>query len=275
MYSTNPFARIDSRYLVQYLAILIICLSVTLPATAQTDESEAPIEVLVLGTFHFKYAPDHNPIDAPEQQREIKALNESLLKFKPTKVALEFERNKSDLVDSLYQAYLQGKHQLTVNERQQVGFRIAQEMDHSKVYSIDYVKPWGMGPAIEWAKKNQPEFVEFFNEWQRNNDHVDSVMHANKTIPEILRFYNEETLLGSLQEARMKYLEVGAGENYIGVKPLASVYERNMRIFANLIEIAKPGDRILIVYGAGHTYFFHRFIEQHPDMKLVPVANYL
>ncbi|WP_395080588.1 DUF5694 domain-containing protein [Gracilimonas sp.] len=30
-----------------------------------------------------------------------------------------------------------------------------------------------------------------------------------------------------------------------------------------------------MIYGSGHSYFFHRFIEQHPQMELVPVQEYL
>ncbi len=73
----------------------------------------------------------------------------------------------------------------------------------------------------------------------------------------------------------MRTLEVGAGQNYTGIEPVASVYKRNMRIFANLTDIVESGDRILIVYGAGHAYFFNTFVQQHPNMKLVRPDTYL
>jgi hypothetical protein len=128
---------------------------------------------------------------------------------------------------------------------------------------------------MEWASDNQTDFKEYFYDWKRENAQMDSTLHRHKTISEILMLYNSDPFLDRIQKARMRTLEVGAGENYIGIEPVASIYKRNMRIFANLIDIAEPGDRILVVYGAGHTYFFHRFIEQHADMKLVDVQNYL
>ena len=73
----------------------------------------------------------------------------------------------------------------------------------------------------------------------------------------------------------MRMLEVGAGDNYIGIEPVSSVYKRNMRIFANIMDVAEPGDRLLIVYGSGHSYFFNRFVEQNSKTKLVDPQKYL
>ena len=239
------------------------------------EKKLSKVKVLVLGTFHFANAPDFNPIDAPEQQNEIKEFVNNIAEFNPTKIALEFERKDSTIVDSIYKAYLSGDHKLTVNERQQIGFRLAKQLDHKAVYPIDYKKPWGMQPVMEWAKKNDPGFIEYFRHWQTEHARWDSVLHRTNTIPEILKLYNTKEKINEIQTARMRTLEVGAGDNYIGVKPVASVYERNMRIFANLIEIAEPGDRILIVYGIGHAYFFHEFVSQHYRMEIVPLNNYL
>lgn len=70
-------------------------------------------------------------------------------------------------------------------------------------------------------------------------------------------------------------LEVGAGRNYIGVEPPASIARRNMRIFANLLAVAEPGDRILIVYGVGHSHYFREYVRDPPDMTLVPANEHL
>jgi hypothetical protein len=74
---------------------------------------------------------------------------------------------------------------------------------------------------------------------------------------------------------RMRTLEVGAGRNYIGVEPPASIARRNMRIFANLLAVAEPRDRILIVYGVGHSHYFRQYVRDHPDMTLVHANEYL
>lgn len=246
-----------------------------LPQLILQEEEEPSIDVLVLGSFHFKHAPEFNAIEAAEQQKEIKRLVNSLAEFQPNKIAVEYERKDSLMVDSLYRSYRNGTHKLTVNEREQIGFRLAGQLGHQKIHPIDYQKPWGMNETLKWARKNNPEFIEYVEQWQKENAKMDSVMHRNRTIGEILSVYASESFIDRVQKIRMKTLEVGADKNYIGVDPVASVYERNMRIFANLTSIAEPGDRILIVYGAGHSYFFNEFIRQHPDMQLVDVKEYL
>jgi len=48
-----------------------------------------------------------------------------------------------------------------------------------------------------------------------------------------------------------------------------------MRNFANPGRIAQPGDRIVVIYGAGHRYFFRKWVLQHPDTALVEPGDYL
>lgn len=246
-----------------------------LDSILQNNDREESIEVLVVGVFHFTDAPDYNAVDKPEQQKEIKELVASLSAFNPTKIALEYERKKGDQLDSLYRAYQAGSHELNNNERQQIGLRLAKKLNHDQVYSVDYKKPWGFNAVMKWAKKNDPEFINYFKDWRATSSKIDSVLHHNYTISEILSFMATDKFLNRLQEARMRMLEVGAGENYIGIEPVSSVFKRNMRIFANIMDIAEPGDRILIVYGAGHSYFFNSFFEQHAKTKLVDPAKYL
>jgi len=50
----------------------------------------------------------------------------------------------------------------------------------------------------------------------------------------------------------MRMTEVGADSGYAGVEPVANLYRRNLRIFANLTRIIEPGDRVVVIYGAGH-----------------------
>ena len=52
-------------------------------------------------------------------------------------------------------------------------------------------------------------------------------------------------------------------------------YQRNAKIFAKKNLAAKPGDKILVVFGAGHNYWLRHFVNQMPGYKLVDVNNYL
>ena len=70
-------------------------------------------------------------------------------------------------------------------------------------------------------------------------------------------------------------LQVGAGADYAGADLVAAWYRRNLAIFANLVRIAAPGDRILVVFGSGHEPLLRQLVEQTPGFQAVSVAETL
>ena len=46
----------------------------------------------------------------------------------------------------------------------------------------------------------------------------------------------------------------------------AAWYLRNAKIFAKLTQIAQPGDRVLVVFGAGHAFWLRHFAEHTPGL---------
>jgi hypothetical protein len=255
-------------------------LFLTPPAAAQKapedqKAAEETIKVLPVGTFHFTGAPEFNDPMAPKQQAEIKAVVDSLLAFRPTKVAVERELKDSTTVDSLYRAYREGRYDLEANEVYQLGFRLARRGGHEQIYPIDYKLAWPMDTVNTWAREHQPSFLRFQKRWGKQMDTIVDSLHRNETMRQILLHFNSDQFLSRIQAVRMRTLEVGAAQNYIGVEPPASIARRNMRIFANLLAVAEPGDRILIIYGTGHSHYFREYIQGHPQMELVYPRDYL
>lgn len=261
-----------------FLILAVIILPFPESAAAQHEplaETPAPVEVMVLGTFHFTGAPAFNDVMAPKQQAEIRAVVDALADFRPTKLALEWTREEAPRFDSLYAAYRAGRHALTPNERQQLGFRLANRLDHERVYAVDYKQKWGMREVLDYAQEHEPWFGEFFEQWRQQMESDSDSLHRHASVGEILRWYNQPSTLDRIQAFRMRTLEVGADSNHIGIRPVTSVYERNFRIFANIARMAAPGDRILVIFGSGHAYFFREFVDDHPHMTLVDPLNYL
>lgn len=53
-------------------------------------------------------------------------------------------------------------------------------------------------------------------------------------------------------------------------------YNRNLRIFRNIQRInAKPTDRILVIYGAGHLNILNTLFDCCPEFKLIKASRYL
>lgn len=250
------------------------------PAFAQqsnlTDSSSgSQIEVMFLGTFHFHHAPDYYDIKEADHQEELKKVLDSLSEFRPTKIALEASYHDSAKFDSLYKSYLDGEHILSSNERQQLGFRLAERLNHNELYCVDYKQAWPYQEVMSWAKENVPEFINFYQNWKENINSYEEQFYREATLTEHLQWLNSKSYRDRLKNLRMRRLELGAGSNFVGVKPISSSYERNLKIFANITKYAKPGDRIIVIFGASHGYFLREFVQMHPDMKLIEVSNYL
>ena len=53
-------------------------------------------------------------------------------------------------------------------------------------------------------------------------------------------------------------------------------FNRNLKILRNIQKIpAKPGDRLLVIYGSGHLNVLNPWIEASPEYELVSTLDYL
>jgi hypothetical protein len=117
------------------LAALILWLVSPLPSLSQQSPAEKPaaaarVEVLVLGTYHMAN-PGRDIVNmqvddvlAPRRQAEIAEVIAVLKKFRPTKIAIEAAWDNDALLKR-YTDYVDGKYQLSRNETEQIGFRLA------------------------------------------------------------------------------------------------------------------------------------------------------
>jgi predicted proteasome-type protease len=86
---------------------------------------------------------------------------------------------------------------------------------------------------------------------------------------------NDPAQIASDHGVYAHFARVGAGDTYVGADLVAAWYKRNIRIFANLQQIAEPGDRILVIFGGGHAAILRELVEHAPGMVLVEANDYL
>jgi uncharacterized protein DUF5694 len=247
--------------------------------TASTATKKA--HVLALGVFHMNnpgrdiFNLQVDDVLAPKRQKEIAETVAALKRFRPTKIAIEADLGSQKIAKN-YQDYLDGKYELTRNERDQLAFRLAKELGLKQVYPIDVEGDFPFDKVQEFAKKNGKEKV--LNDWMAGYGPVmehESAILKDGTISDLLLFMNSKEEVRADQELYMDFAQFAGGGEYPGPDLLAEWYRRNARIFANLRSvITSPEDRVLVIYGAGHLYWLQRNVLDTRDLELERFADY-
>lgn len=217
--------------------------------------------VLVLGVFHFRYVED---ILEPYRQKEIQDLVKRIKEFRPTKVCVEEVAERNDELNAEYQKFLSGALELSANECQQLGFRIACAIGHEKIYATDWMHLDQtdidlLELGFEEAEKKQPELVKESKEWSERLHK----MFKPGTVLEMIRTNNNEELNALEHQYYIRYrARLGEYPDYIGPFWLRWWYRRNLIIYSNIARLAAEDDRILVIYGSGHNYLLKQFIRE-------------
>lgn len=99
----------------------------------------------------------------------------------------------------------------------------------------------------------------------------------SKTIGELLFQINTPENLEENHSIYVAGCQIGADEDFPGTDVLTDWYQRNARIFTNLYRITenRTGERILVIFGAGHAYILRDLVRSAPEFKLVEVNEFL
>jgi hypothetical protein len=120
------------------------------PLESSKEKTKSP-SIALFGTFHFASTSDYSSMDlddfrSTKRQKEIRLLIEALKTYRPTKIMVEYPYRKEDKLNDDYKEYLNGIYTLSINEIDQLGFRLAKELGHQKLYCIDQKISLPFGP---------------------------------------------------------------------------------------------------------------------------------
>ncbi len=244
--------------------------------------------------FHFNFPnldvvklekEDQIDVLEPEYRKEIELIVDKLEKFKPTKIVIEVQKEFQHRYDSLLNSYLLDNYTLSRNESEQIGFRLAKRMSLNHLYCQD---AWGddYEDVIALFEGNDSialkKFTDFF---YTNPDTLLKTSRSEKQIfknkgilAELKRINTDSYITQSLGDYLIGVFKYETDENeYFGVDFTTGWwFNRNLRIFRNIQKIStKPGDRILVIFGAGHMNLINILFEASPEYKLVKVNDYL
>jgi hypothetical protein len=265
------------------------------PLAAQPSDGALPPEiafpaptaqVMLVGTFHF----DNPGLDAykhrfgvdilsPARQREVEDVVTRLAAFRPTKVAVEWSRERQVQLDSLYREYRAGRLQPRASEVFQLGFRLAARLGHERVYAVNVERHEALMGSVE-PHIPELEHADSTDAWRaryRRWRAWDDSMKATRTLAAHLRHLNDPATIRRDHGSYLTgFFTVGGDSSYVGPDFIAGWFDRNLRIFRNLQRITDRADeRILVVYGAGHLATLRHFVESSPEYRLVEAAELL
>jgi Family of unknown function (DUF5694) len=269
------------------ILLLLASAAISFPASAQqaaAPEAAAPApraEVLVLGTYHMGnpghdiYNMHADDVRAPKRQAEIAQLMQVLKKFNPTKIAIESDAF-SDKIPKRYADYLAGKYELTPNEIDQIGLRLAKEVGHKSVYPVDADGDFPYQRLLDYAKgtgrsKELDQVMSGFGEKSK----AQGEFLASHTILETLLWMNSDENVAYEDGLYMRLAHFGEVEDWPGADLNSDWYRRNMRIFSNITHLVdSPNERVLVIYGSGHLSWLQHNVSSDPTLRLRKLAEF-
>lgn len=249
-------------------------------------EDYSPTKVMLLGTWHFAYynydshvtdSTDMIDFSTPIRQTEIRDVINRLKEFKPTIICLE---NSNQIkLDSIYNAYVRGLHKLGVDEEEQIGFRLAQELGLERVYSVDQRSwlydnqdsvsddLWDSHYKLDTIRRNI--WHSKYDKWYDLTDKFPSMY----SVDHALKIENHPQ---NLKRALGHYMIQMSTSNENGADAFSlKWYNRNVRIFNNILKTQPDeSDRILVIYGLSHIAILEHLFDVSPQFELIRPYSY-
>lgn len=276
------------RRLAAFAVLTLAALSAQAAPLADCPADRTPL--LILGTFHMEGssadAVNLAPADmsTPRRQAEIEALVARLAEFRPTRVAIESSRISSYWNDR-YAAWRKSREALGFNEIEQIGFRLADRAGLDRLSPVDYPM-WMDGttaadrhepPPRPAPAAAAPEAESPLLQAVRAQVAADDRVLAEGTVAEFLAWLNrpERAVMNHRWDV-ISNLAPGAGTAMYETTDYATNwYKRNLRIYTNLVAITGPGERVLLLIGAGHAHVLNGLAAADPRFCLVPASDFL
>jgi hypothetical protein len=257
---------------------LFFCCAALLTLGSVKAQNNQPVKVLLLGVFHF----DNPGLDvakfknadilSAERQKEVLEVVNKLKTFAPDKIFIEASPESQSKIDSQLMQYKAGKFTLGSGEAQQLGFRLAKELNLSTLYGIDYrdadfpfdslmksAASAGQTPLIDWVTKMIDSIQTAFN-----------AALQKSTVGEMLAWENSLQANHEGVGFYFKLLPAGKPGNHVGSYLTSEWWRRNMIIYENILKTLNGNEKkIVVIFGAGHTALLNEMMKFNSNIELV------
>jgi len=232
------------------------------------EKDQLKADFLFLGSYHMN---NHgldvaniaaDDVFSPTRQREISAVISTLEHYRPTKVMIEVRQEKQKDIDRNFAAYCKGERPLSREEYEQIGFRLACALHHERVYAVD------------WDESSPPKDIDYQKSVERNNQQrsyeaflarVGEIVRDDQhvlrtgTVSDMLKRMNSWSWLNQNAVLYHQIGLFGTQDDPAGANWVQYWFGRNLRIYNNIVRATNDGDRILVIFGAGHGNHLRQF----------------
>jgi hypothetical protein len=250
-------------------------------------KAAAPIEVMIVGAYHMgNPGLDVNNVKVdsvltPEKQKQLVEAVNRLAKFKPNKIAVEMIADRGDMTTTDFDKFMPASLTKDANEITQIAYRLANQLGHKSVYAIDEQSKttdyFPYDKVEEFVKaNNQQNLLAPGQAWGAKITAEFEKAQKTSTVRQLLLNINSpQRAMEEMNTFYYPLLAIGNDKSQPGAELNAGWYQRNAKIFAKLNLVAKPGDKVLVLFGAGHNYWLRHFVNEMPGYKLTDVTQYL
>jgi len=174
---------------------------------------------------------------------------------------VELDNKREAAFNKEYQAYLEGSHTLKADERRQLGMRLAKTLHHKQLYAMDSSgalerRFWNWGKTLELAKELKQN--KLLSQHKALIPELTKSAKAESSKHTIDRLINLNTDYEDTHKGYMILAQMGSHENMEGALSLVGWWERNLKMYGHIAKYSEPGDRILVIVGAGHKLILER-----------------
>ena len=256
---------------------------------ASTSDAQSPaldqaspdaVHLMILGTYHMAGSSGdliNSKVDnvlSPRRQHELEAVADSLAAFHPTVVLTERVTKAPDYIDPYFATFTDAALKNEPNERVQVGYRLAKHAGVTRVHGID-----------EQPGPDEPDYFPFARLQQHaeatgQQDRLAAIIgSAQKMIAEESARARSLTIAEYLarinsgpQSAPDLYYalaELDIGEQQPAAELQAYWFMRNAKIWSKIRDVVRPGDRAIVLIGAGHKFWLEHFVRHSSGFELI------
>ena len=236
-----------------------------------------------LNTLNLKSEPDnfeHYKINNPnlfllKQGSFLNGLQLSKAALKPLEELYLKDKN----FELIKQKYGKNETMYFESEVQQLAFKLADKLDHKKLFAFDYILNEPNDTLmIAIQKANQTDLMnEIQSDFGEYGQTLISKFQQEKSIKNLLLFLNSKDLEYKLNSGYISlFNKVGGKEDFSGAYFVSERFRRNLYMYSLIQkQIEKTNERILVIVGSQHSAGFKDFIRDDKNIEEVNLETIL